>query len=109
MHSEFGPRVGGNWLKVELRQPDDNRFAVGARLSLKTGNHVQTRRLQIGGGHASGELGFVHFGLGVAERATLRVQWPDGEWSAPYQLFANHHVVVSRDKDHVLHWFPGVE
>ena len=109
MHSEFGPRVGGNWLKVELRQPDENRFAVGARLSLKTGNHVQTRRVQIGGGHASGELGFVHFGLGVAERATLRVQWPDGEWSAPYQLFANHHVVVSRDKDHVLHWFPGVE
>jgi len=106
MHSEFGPRVGGNWMKVELKQQGQNHFAVGARLSLKSGNHIQTRRIQIGGGHASGEIGFVHFGLGVAERATLRVQWPDGEWSAPYQLFANQHVVVSRDSDQVLQWFP---
>ena len=100
-------RPGGNYLAVELRQPPPNRHALGARLSVRTGNHVQTRRVQIGGGHASGALGFVHVGLGVAERATLRVQWPDGEWSAPYRLFANHHVVVTRGDDHVTQWFPA--
>ena len=100
-------RPGGNWLSVELRQPPPNRAAIGARLSVRTGNVVQTRRVQVGGGHASGAVGFVHVGLGVAERATLRVQWPDGEWSAPYRLFADHHVVVTRGEAHVEQWFPA--
>ena len=106
MSSAKGPRIGGNWLKLELQQNGDNRHAIGARLSIKTGNLVQTRRLHVGGGHASGDTGFVHVGLGVAERATVRVQWPDGEWSAPFQLFANHHVIIERDRDTVTQWFP---
>ena len=106
MWHEQGTRQGGNWLKVELRQNGSNRFAVGARLSIKTGNLVQSRRVSVGGGHASGMAGFVHFGLGVAERATLRVQWPDGQWSAPFKLFANRHIVINRDQDVALQWFP---
>ena len=102
-----GPRAGGNWLKLSLEQAGQNRHAIGARISIKTGNHVQTRRLQVGGGHASGNAGFVHVGLGVAERATVRVQWPDGQWSAPYKLFANHHVIIERGKDSVMQWFPA--
>ena len=100
-------RAAGNWLKVELQQDGSNRNAIGARLSVKTGNHVQSRRVQVGGGHASGSAGFVHIGLGVAERATVRVQWPDGQWSAPYKLFANRHVLLRRDQDHALQWFPA--
>ena len=98
-------RAGGNWLKLELRQPGINSRAIGAKLSVKTGNHVQSRRIQVGGGHASGSSGFVHFGLGVAERATVRIQWPDGQWSAPYKLFANHHFVINRGDDQALQWF----
>ena len=37
------------------------------------------RELTIGGGHAGGQQGWLHFGLGDAERAEVRVQWPDGE------------------------------
>lgn len=106
MISEHGPRPGGNWLKIELRQNGANRFAIGAKLSIKTGNTVQSRVTQVGGGHASGSSGFVHIGLGVAERATVRVQWPDGEWSAPYKLFANHHIVLERGKDTFSQWHP---
>ncbi len=105
MQHDDGPRAGGNWLKVELQQNGANRHAVGATLSIKTGNLVQTRRVQVGGGHASGTAGFVHVGLGVAERATLRIQWPDQQWSAPYKLFANHHVIVKREQDTALQWF----
>lgn len=101
-----GTTAGGNWLKVELRQRGSNTQAVGARLAVKTGNHVQYRRIQVGGGHASGHAGFVHFGLGVAERATLRVQWPDGQWSAPFKLFANHHMIVQRHNNTISQWFP---
>jgi hypothetical protein len=99
-------RAGGNWLKVALTQRGANRHAIGARLSIKTGNLVQSRRLHVGGGHASGNAGFIHVGLGVAERATVRVQWPDGQWSAPYKLFANQHVMIERDRDSVMQWFP---
>ena len=102
-------RAAGNWLKVELQQDGSNRNAIGARLSVKTGNHVQSRRVQVGGGHASGSAGFIHIGLGVAERATVRVQWPDGQWSAPYKLFANRHIILRRDQDHALQWFPVIE
>jgi hypothetical protein len=106
VHGPNGPRASGNWIKIELSQKGGNPQAIGARLAVKTGNIVQMRRLQIGGGHASGDLGFVHLGLGVAERATLRVQWPDGQWSAEYRLFANHHVVITRDDEHFSYWFP---
>jgi len=104
--SEYGPRQGGNWLAIELRQPDSNRYALGARLAIKTGNKSQVRQIKLGGGHASGQLGFVHVGLGVAERATVRVQWPDGEWSAAYRLFANHFAVINRGEEHVSYWYP---
>jgi len=100
-------RAGGNWLKLELQQSGANRNALGATVTIKTGNHVQSRRIQIGGGHASGHVGFVHVGLGVAERSTVRVQWPDGQWSAPYKLFANRHVIIKRDENHALQWFPA--
>jgi len=98
-------RAGGNWLKLELSQPGTNPFAIGSRISIKTGNHVQERRIQVGGGHASGSLGFVHVGLGVAERAVVRIQWPDGQWSSAYKVFANHHLILQRDVATATQWF----
>lgn len=104
--SEHGARRGGNWLAIELKQKGGNKHAIGARLSIKTGNVVQTRRVNIGGGHASGKTGFIHVGLGVAERATVRVQWPDGEWSAAFRVFANQFAVISRGDEKVGYWYP---
>lgn len=104
--SEFGARQGGNWLAIELRQKGKNPQALGAKLAIKTGNKTQVRQIKLGGGHASGQLGFVHVGLGVAERATLRIQWPNGEWSASYRLFANHFAVITRGDEHVSYWYP---
>ena len=101
-----GARAAGNWLAVELAQPGANPRAIGARLSIRTGDRVQARRLSVGGGHGSGALGFEHVGLGVAERATVRVQWPDGRWSAPYRVFANRHVIIERDDPVARQWFP---
>ena len=34
--------------------------------------------LGVGGGHAGGESGPQHFGLGTAETVEVRVRWPDG-------------------------------
>ncbi|WP_299813337.1 CRTAC1 family protein [uncultured Jannaschia sp.] len=71
----------GNWLAVDLRQDGPNAFAVGAFVEIRTDAGVQTREVTVGGGHASGSLVPLHFGLGTAERAELRVTWPDGSAS----------------------------
>ena len=39
---------------------------------------VMRREVTVGGGHAGGELGWQHFGLGPASSADVRVTWPDG-------------------------------
>jgi len=100
------PGMMGNWLEIELAQDGPNRDAVGARISVKSGNETRVRAVQVGGGHASGRLGFVHVGLGVAERAQIRVQWPDGEWSAPYRVFANQFVRIDRGAEAARYWLP---
>lgn len=98
-------RLMGNWLGIELRQEGQNRDAVGAVLSIKSGNETRTRTIQVGGGHASGRLGFVHVGLGVAERAEIRIRWPSGDWSAGYRVFANNFVVIEKGTSDVRYWY----
>jgi hypothetical protein len=105
--TDWGTRPMGNWVKIELDNGDINRNAIGAKISVKTGNLNQNKTIQIGGGHASGQIGFTHFGLGVAERTTIRVQWPNGDWSHPYKVFANNHVVIKRDNNIANYWYPA--
>ena len=105
----FGHRPMGNWLAVELQQDGANRNAVGATLSVKSGNETRIRKAQVGGGHASGRLGFLHVGTGTAERAEIRIKWPDGAWSQPYRVFANNFVVIRRDAENALYWYPPVD
>ncbi|MGB7432260.1 MAG: CRTAC1 family protein [Ahrensia sp.] len=100
------PRMMGNWLAIELQQDGANRDGIGARIAVKSGNDTRIRFVDSGGGHASGKAGFVHVGLGVAERAQIRVQWPDGEWSAPYRVFANQFVVIKRGNEQARYWLP---
>jgi hypothetical protein len=104
-----GVRPMGNWLQIELSQGGVNRDAVGATILVKSGNETRTRKIQVGGGHASGSAGFVHVGTGVAERAEIRVQWPDGEWSAPYRVFANNFVVIEKGAEQAAYWYPAEE
>lgn len=101
------PRPLGNWLAVDIRQPGEvNERAIGAKVSVKIGNRTVVRELQIGAGHASGQLGFSHFGLGVSERAQVRVRWPDGDWSHGYRVFANTHVLIDRGSEKARLWYP---
>jgi enediyne biosynthesis protein E4 len=86
----------GSWLIVELRQAAPNVHAVGARIEVRAGGQVTEREVTIGGGHAGGQLGLVHFGLGDANSAELRVTWPDGEVTGWSRLEPNQFVVVDR-------------
>lgn len=99
----------GNWLAVELFQKGANRDAIGAQVNVKLGNQTLTRDVTIGGGHASGQIGFIPFGTGVAERAQIRVRWPDGDWSHPYRVFTNNFVRIERGAADAEYWYPPEE
>jgi len=101
------PLPSGNWTEIRLVQPNPNRNAVGAKITVKTGVRAQTRTIQVGGGDASGHAGWIHVGLGTGERAEIRVQWPDGERSPAYRVFANQFVVIDRTKPQASYWYPS--
>ena len=67
-----------NWVAFDIRQEDGNRFAIGAWVEVNSDGLVRTKELTIGGGHAGGRIGPVHFGLGSATGGSVRVIWPDG-------------------------------
>ncbi|WP_343036166.1 VCBS repeat-containing protein [Chelativorans alearense] len=105
--AEAGPTPMGNFVAVELAQKGPNANAVGALIAVKYGTRTANRTVQVGGGHASGHSGFVHAGVGTAERAEIRVKWPDGEWSPPYRVFANNFVRIERGAAEARYWYPA--
>ncbi|MGB8812703.1 MAG: CRTAC1 family protein [Paracoccaceae bacterium] len=84
-----GMADAAGWLQVKVSQPAPNRDAIGAWVELRIGASLQRRELFSGGGHASGQSGWVHFGLGHATKADLRVIWPDGTASDWQELPGN--------------------
>lgn len=87
----------GNWLQIDFEQSGPNRDAIGAWVEVEVGNRTITREITIGGGHVSGQLGWIHFGLGSADEARVRVIWPDGETSDWQRFAADGHVIWDRD------------
>jgi enediyne biosynthesis protein E4 len=108
--TEQQPRLPGAWLQLRLQQTGANRDAVGAWVEVETrlesGLRVMRQELTVGGGHASGHLGWMHFGLGRAAppQVRLRVQWPaqsveaQPQWSDWMTVSSNQFVVVERTR-----------
>jgi len=92
----------GNWLALELAQPGVNRDAVGAWVELDLGDRVVTREVTVGGGHASGQMGPIHLGLGERAEVRLRVVWPDGEHGPWETLDANRRYSWERGSEPVV-------
>ena len=91
-------RPGGHWLHVMPRQEGANRNAVGAWIEVRAGGRIQRHELVVGGGHVSGQAGWVHFGLGRALAAEVRVQWPDGRWSPWRRTAADRFILFERGR-----------
>ncbi|MGR3568729.1 MAG: CRTAC1 family protein [Pseudooceanicola nanhaiensis] len=73
----------GHWLAVELRGPAPNTQGIGAFVEVEAGGRRHVQEVTVGGGHAGGSAGPLHFGLGDAETARVRVIWPGqapGAW-----------------------------
>lgn len=64
----------GHWIALDLASDTPNTQAIGAVVVV----NGQTQQVTVGGGHASGQAGPLHFGLGDATQAQVQVTWPDG-------------------------------
>jgi hypothetical protein len=100
------PAPMGHWLDVRLSQPAPNTDAIGAWIEVQAGGKTFPRELNIGGGHSSGELGWIHFGLGAVTSAQIRVKWPDGTTGPWLPASADSFVVVSKGATAVTPWQP---
>ena len=78
------PQAMGNWIALRITQPAPNVDAIGAWVEVRVGDRIASREQTVGGGHGGGQLGWIHFGLGQATSADVRVVWPNGE-AGPWQ------------------------
>ncbi len=96
---------GNNWLQVRLRQDGVNRDAIGAWLEVKCADKVLRREITVGGGHAGGQSGWWHFGLGDISETEVRVIWPDGE-TGPWQQVSGKSFYVLQRGQPAHQWAP---
>jgi hypothetical protein len=101
------PRAMGSWLALRITQSRPNVDAIGAWIEVRVGGRIVRRELTVGGGHAGGQLGWTHFGLGDATGADVRVSWPGGETGPWLRARANEFVVLTRGVDEARPWSPG--
>ena len=103
------PAAMGNWAAIRLRQPAPNVDAIGAWVEVRTGERTLTREITVGGGHAGGQLGWLHIGLGDAQAADVRVQWPDGETGPWMEVQAGGFATIERGASGATPWYPEEE
>ena len=100
------PRAIGNWLALSVVQPGPNTNAIGAWVEVRVGDRILRRELTIGGGHAGGQLGWMHFGLGDSTDADVRVSWPGGETGPWLRAKGNEFAMVTRGAGALRRWSP---
>jgi len=101
------PTAMGNWMALELRESGANRDAIGSWIEVRVGGQTLLREVTVGGGHVSGGLGWIHFGLGTASDVEVRVQWPNGEMGPWLAAKANRFLVIEKGADTAVPWLPG--
>ncbi len=88
--------AGAAWIAVDAQQSGANRNAIGAVIEVRS-DPPQRREVTVGGGHAGGQIGPLHFGLGAANAAQVRVIWPDGTIGAWAEVQAGETAVLRKD------------
>jgi hypothetical protein len=83
------------WLMVDVRNTGGSA-ALGATVSLRTGEQVQYRNIRAQASYMSSSDPRAHFGLGGASRVDeIIIQWPDGSEQVLTDVPANQVLVVS--------------
>jgi hypothetical protein len=86
--------AGNNWIKVRLEGTKSNRSAIGARVLVRYGEHVQAQQVMSQTSYLSANDPRLHFGLGAESTAGVEVHWPSGSAEDYKALRANQLVTI---------------
>lgn len=67
-----------HWLILKLVGRRSNRSAIGARVTVRSGEQAQSEEVRSGGSYLSQSDLRLHFGLGSSDKAEIEVSWPSG-------------------------------
>ena len=86
----------GHWIILKLIGTRSNRSAIGARVKVVTGGHVQVGEIRSGGSYLSQNDLRLHFGLGNARKIDqLAISWPSGRQQSSANLSADQILTVT--------------
>ncbi|HYO81306.1 MAG TPA: CRTAC1 family protein [Bryobacteraceae bacterium] len=67
-----------HWIKVKLEGTRSNRSAIGARVTVRYNDRMQTQEVMAQSSYLSVNDRRLHFGLGGSTKADIEVRWPSG-------------------------------
>ena len=98
--------VGGNkqnWIKIKLKGTKCNRTAIGARVRVVTGKHIQMDEVSSGTSVMSQNDLRLHFGLGTANTIDLiEVKWPTTQKLEKFTQVKANQIITIREGDGIV-------
>ena len=98
--------VGGNkqnWIKIKLVGTKCNRTAIGARVRVVTGKHIQMDEVNSGTSVMSQNDLRLHFGLGTVETVDMiEVKWPTTQKLEKFTRVKANQIITIREGDGIV-------
>jgi hypothetical protein len=95
-------RANSHFLKIRFQGPAQNKFGIGAQVTLKIGEKVLALQNFNTRGFQSSIEPYLIFGLGTEKIIdSLRVAWPDGKEQVLTQVAANRTIILN-NKDAII-------
>jgi hypothetical protein len=87
-----------NWIKIKLVGTKCNRTAIGARVRVITGKHIQMDEVHSGASVMSQSDLRLHFGLGKVETVDLiEVKWPTTQKVEKFAQVKANQIITIRE------------
>jgi len=92
-----------NWIKIKLLGTKCNRTAIGARVRVMTGKHVQMDEVHSGDSVMSQSDLRLHFGLGKVETVdTIEVKWPTTQKIERFTQVKANQIITIREGEGMI-------
>ena len=87
---------GNNYLKIELKGSQKNPQGIGAKVTVTTGNQIQTKEQFTARGYLSSVTPIIHFGLGEQTKIDeLKITWQSGKQEILKDVPVNQKITLS--------------
>jgi len=96
-----------NWIKIKLIGTKCNRTAIGARVRVTTGKHIQMDEVHSGASVMSQSDLRLHFGLGTVDRVdVVEVKWPTTQKIERFTQVKANQIITIREGDGIVAQVP---